>query len=123
MTIIFNNKSDVSIQAGPKDYELKNGIWTPGYPFATMIPEGSELSPKTGAWRTESQGFIVGTEGWANYTLGDSSTLVRIAWSSPAVGSPNCYAWIDGLQAEKYKVEYQCCSEHNCTCRFELRKA
>lgn len=124
VTPIVYNRTGITLEAkGANDYGLKHGIWTLGFPFTNYIAPGSQDNPSIGAWRTESDGAGTGSEGWANYKINGGNTVLRIAWESPALGSPKCFAWFDGPDAGKYKVDFLTSDEHNSTCKFDIRSA
>ncbi|MCU5397022.1 hypothetical protein CN539_21520 [Bacillus toyonensis] len=69
-----------------KDH-LNGGIWTdPWSPSQTA----KEIKPgEVGRWRSESDGFMTGTSGWALWRMSadDHQEFLRISWSVPFIAS------------------------------------
>ncbi|MFJ9690834.1 aegerolysin family protein [Kitasatospora sp. NPDC101183] len=60
---------------------LKHGTWT-----ENMLPPDAVFPMSNGAWQSESNGFMTGTEGKAVFNA-DGETTVEISWNNPYSGS------------------------------------
>lgn len=62
------------------DDRLDHGRWA-GQPPKTMAPYSKAK------WRSESHGFMTGTEGWVTYSVERSTVPLRLYWDDPYWGS------------------------------------
>lgn len=62
------------------DVTLDGGEWA-SYPPDTIQPD------QVARWRTQSNGFMTGTEGRATFAIGSSQATVKLWWNNPYVGS------------------------------------
>lgn len=60
---------------------LDGGIWTEPLRPPRLIPPGSTMW-----WTSESDGVLTGTEGRAEYAIGDTGSRVEWHWSNPYAG-------------------------------------
>lgn len=120
MTVIVSNETDTELFF--LDKGAKHGIWVDAFPVAPFIPGGSAMRPGEGAWRTESDGFLTGTDAWAKYRMEDGATHFIMGWDSPAKGDPGAGYYLEGPKAEQYEVINICSAEGNATCRYILRE-
>jgi len=69
------------------NFGLEGGIWSSG-PNGQMVPP-DQIPPNTNVtWQSESNGFLTGTQGFANYQIaGNSSQTVAVTWDNPYAGS------------------------------------
>jgi hypothetical protein len=78
--ILFRNTSNRKLYVTGSG--LSHGVWTTKAPIPTEIPAG-----KLVAWMSESQGFMTGTQGWANFSFDPHTEWdVNINWNVPYVG-------------------------------------
>lgn len=91
-------------------YSLSGGIWD-------VVPPEKIAPGKPGVFESESDGFLTGTEGEADYTI-DREGTVKFFWDDPYAGS-NKYSY----QAPKgYAVEISGGDGDNANVTFTLTK-
>lgn len=94
------------------DVTLDGGEWA-SYPPDTIQPD------QVARWRTQSNGFMTGTEGRATFTIGASQATVKLWWNNPYVGS-NGYSC---TASAGYKCSRDGGSGNDSSVTFTVRKA
>lgn len=83
VTVILTNESSVPLWLS--DAGLSHGEWD-------VSPPAAVNPGLIAAWTSQSDGFLTGTQGWANFNVGDGSNgTLNINWDNPYYGG-NSYS-------------------------------
>jgi hypothetical protein len=111
--VYFDNQTDIMLTR--RTFGLAHGIWT-----NDKVPPEQIAGQTKAYWRSESDGFMTGTEGFAEYYPGvDLESIVRVIWDNPWLGS-NKYT---ESAPSGYKISHSGGSGDNATVTFTMKKS
>jgi hypothetical protein len=86
-SVLVNFQNQTSQTLSRTSFGLEGGIWSNGSNGQMVPPD--QIPPQTNvAWQSESNGFMTGTQGYANYEIaGNASQTVNLGWDDPYSGS------------------------------------
>jgi hypothetical protein len=99
---------------------ISHGIWAPKRVWEALSPHG--LPPEqipagcAEAWRSESNGFMTGTEGECGYIIGSNNERVIIKWNNPFFGRNSYHISVP----KGYRGHYEGGNGYNAEVIFEV---
>jgi hypothetical protein len=84
-SVLVNLQNQTTQTLTRMNFGLRGGIWSSG-PNGQMVPPEQIPPQKNSTWQSESNGFMTGTEGFADYEIGsggDPKQIVSLIWKNP----------------------------------------